>query len=660
MPGKSSMSGHKDAQKVTKPLRLLAAITTRLRDRLWFPALVLVVVTVVAYLPALSGSFVWDDDAWTTGITALLRDVSGLCSMWFRPTALQQYYPLSGTTFWLDYHLWGFWTMPYHLENVLLHAACALLFWRLLRRLETPGAWLAGAIFALHPVMVESAAWITERKNVLSLLLYLGALLAYGRFNSFWKEDSGSGPRPWRAYALASLLFLGALLAKTTTFSFPAVILLIGWWKRGRIRWREDVLPTLPLFALSLGCCLVTGWLEKTHVGAREEYFPLTFLDRCLIAGRATWFYVGKLLWPVNLSFTYPMWPFDVHSWPQWLYPLTAVGTLVGLWLARRRIGRGPAAAAFFFIGALFPLLGFMNVYGMRFSYVWDHWVYLPSLGLIALAAALAARAADALRAPRVSSAVAAIVLVALGATTWSRARVYRGPESLWQDAVNKNPECWEARNNLGAALFRRGDIRDAIGHYQQALRINPHDPEAPYSLGVLMLQLNDAPKAIEYFQRAVRIEPDFTVAHNRLGLALFQQGRVPEAVTQFKQALQINPGFADAQNNLGFVLLRAGKLDEAIEHYEEAVRLKPDFAEAQNNLGFALMQAGKLERAIEHYEVAVRLNPRFAEAHNNLGLALFKQGRALEAIAHFREALRIKPGFAEAQSNLAQAETRR
>ena len=258
--------------------------------------------------------------------------------MWFQPTALQQYYPLSGTTFWLDYQLWKFWTTPYHVENVLLHALAALFFWRLLLRLQVPGAWLASALFALHPVMVESVAWITERKNVLSLVFYLGALLAYLRYaqgvtSGEWRVTSkcqvtGTAELPlrparhlsrayrrrWRRlhpslfYGLAFVLFLCALLAKTTTFSLPAVILLIGWWKRGQIRWRADVLPTLPFFALALGLCAVTAWLEKYHVGAQGSDFALTFPQRCLVAGQAFWFYPGKLFWPANLCFVYPRW----------------------------------------------------------------------------------------------------------------------------------------------------------------------------------------------------------------------------------------------------------------------------------------------------------------------------------------------------------------
>ncbi len=325
--------------------------------------LTLIVIAFAAYCPALNGEFVWDDASWTTGILDLVRDFHGLCLMWTDLTALQQYYPLSGTTFWLDYHFWKLWTPPYHVENVLWHLIAVFLFWRLLQRLEVPGAWLATGIFALHPAMVESVAWITERKNVLSMVFFLGALLAYGWFNSFWKNENDSS-RKWGAYALAFVLLLAALLAKTTTFSFPAVVLLVCWWKRGGIRWKQDVLPTLPFFALAVGLSLMTAWLEKNNVGAKGSDFELSFLQRCLVAGRAPWFYLGKLLWPENLCFIYPHWKPDAGSWWQWLFPIATLAVLAALWLAREKIGRGPATAVFFFIGTLFPVLGFMSAYG--------------------------------------------------------------------------------------------------------------------------------------------------------------------------------------------------------------------------------------------------------------------------------------------------------
>src|SRR5580658_6605696 len=355
--------------------------------------IVIVLLGVLSYWPALSGQFVWDDNSWTTEILPILRDFSGLEKIWFQPTALQQYYPLSGTTFWIDYHLWGFHPLPYHVENILLHLTSAILFWQLLRKLQVPGAWLAGAIFAIHPVMVESVAWITERKNVLSMVLFLSSLLAYGRFSGYWNEPEPK--RDWWAWGLALVLFCAALLAKATAFSLPGVLLLICWWKRGTIRFKRDVLPTLPFFVISIGFCLGTSWLEKNHVGAKGPDWQISFPARCLIAGRAIWFYVGKLLWPSQLCFIYPRWHLNTGSWRQWMFPISVLAILLTLWQLRHRIGRGPLTACLFFIGTLFPALGFMNAYFMTYSFVCDHWVYLSSLGLFALSAALAVKAAD-------------------------------------------------------------------------------------------------------------------------------------------------------------------------------------------------------------------------------------------------------------------------
>jgi tetratricopeptide (TPR) repeat protein len=627
----------------------------------WLLALVLVVVTFVAYLPLLSGTFVWDDDAWTTWISQLLRDVSGLRSMWCHPTALQQYYPLTGTTFWLDYHLWGFWTMPYHVENVLLHALAALLFWRLLWRLRVAGAWLAGAIFALHPVMVDSAGWVTERKNVLSLVLYLGALLVYGRWTSFWKGDNDStpcadnSPPHWGDHLLAWLLALGALLAKATAFSLPAVILLIGWWKRGRIRWRADVLPTVPFFALAIGLGLVTASVEGNHVGASGPEWAISFPERCLIAGRALVFYTSKLLWPGNLCFVYPRWQLDAHSLWQWLYPAIAGGTVLGLWVARRRIGRGPAAAAFFFVGTLFPVLGFMNVYFMRYSFVCDHWVYLSSLGLIALAAAGMTTAFKLFQRRRVilESVFYGTLLLMLGACTWRHTHIYRDIETLWRDTLTKNPQCWMAYNNLGTVFFQEGKVSDAIGYFEQALRIKPDNAEAHNNLGMALAQTSKIEEAIAHFEQALRIRPDFAKAHYNLGIALSQTGKREEAIEHYQQALRIKPDYPEVHNNLGMALQGAGQIQEAIGHYEQALRLKPDSAEAHNNLGAALMGQGRLQEAIGHYAQALHINPQNAEAHNNLGTVFLQEGKVSEAIGHYEQALRLRPDSAEAHYNL-------
>ena len=625
----------------------------------WICALLLVAATLVAYLPALGGQFIWDDDSWTTNIAGLLRDVSGLGAIWCQPTALQQYYPLTGTTFWLDYHFWGFWPLPYHMENILLHALAVLLFWRLLQRLQMPGAWLAAAIFALHPIMVESVAWITERKNVLSLVLYLGALLAYGRFVLYWKEEddspvSNTPARCWGAHGLAFALFLCALLAKATAFSLPAVILLVCWWKRGRIRWRADALPVLPFFALAIGFGLVTAWLEKNHLGAKGAEWAISFPDRCLIAGRVPWFYIGKLLWPANLCFVYPRWRPDTASLTQWIYPITALGALVALWLARRRLGRGPAAAAFFFAGTLFPVLGFMNAYYMRYSFVCDHWTYLSSLGLIALGAALVARAVEYLRAPAVLYGFAVTVLPVLAILTWRQCGMYADIKTLWQTTIRLNPNCWMVYNNLGLDSFQKGNVGEAIAYYQKALEFNPDLEEAHYNLGLALFHKDEVDEAITQYQRALQINPDYAEAHNNLGDALLKKGNVDEAIIRYQKALEINPDLAEAHNNLGLTLFRKGNVDEAIAHYQRALEIKPDFAEAHYNLGSALLKKGNVDEAIAHCQKALQINPDSMEAHNNLGNAFRQMGRMDEAIVHYQKALQIKPDNAEVQNNLA------
>ncbi len=624
-------------------------------------SVVIIVLTVLAYLPALSGKFVWDDDSWTTGIAGLLQDANGLRSIWCQPTALQQYYPLTGTTFWLDYHLWGFRPLPYHVENLLLHIIAALLFWAVLRRLAVPGAWLAGAIFALHPVMVESVAWITERKNVLSLALYLGALLAYLRSKPGMPSvsppsDSRAipGSHPSFFYALAFILFVGALLAKATAFSLPAVILVIGWWQRGRLQWRRDILPTLPFFAVAIGFCLGTAWLEKNHVGAKGSEWMLSFPERCLIAGRVFWFYIGKLVWPGQLCFVYPRWQVNVGLWWQWLYPVAAVATLVFLWWKRRRLGRGPLAAVLIFVGTLFPVLGFMNAYFMKYSFVCDHWVYLSSLGLITLGVGLVIRVTERLHTPEVLNGFGVVVLVVLGLLTWEQCKIYADVETLWEDTLAKNPGAWLAHNNLGIVLRKQGRVQEAIEHYNEALKLNPTYALAYNNLGVALKQIGKFEEAIEQYKQALRLEPDYVEARDNLGNALRLTGRMTEAIEQYELVLRLQPDSAEARYNLAIALTQQDKIEEAVRQYEQVVQIDPDFFAARCNLGEMLLQQGKVQEAVDQYKQAVRIRPDFAEVHNDLAIALLQQGSTAEAIKQYEQALRLKPDYPKVQNSLA------
>jgi tetratricopeptide (TPR) repeat protein len=405
--------------------------------------------------------------------------------------------------------------------------------------------------------MVESAAWITERKNVLSLVFYLGAGLAYLRYT---QGVTGVGCRVTRTdsirsrvtrhpslfYALAFVLFLGALLAKTTTFSLPAAILLLGWWQRGQIRWRADVWPALPFFVLALGLCAVTAWLEKYHVGAQGSDFALSFPQRCLVAGHVFWFYLGKLFWPANLCFVYPRWQPDPGSGWQWLYPVTALGALFTFWRARGRIGRGPVTALLFFVGTLFPVLGFLNAYGMRYSFVWDHWVYLSALGIIALVAALVARAAEVLRTPAVVYGFAAIVLPVFAVLTWRQAETFTDTEILWRTTLARNPDCWMAHGNLGLCLKNQGRTEEAMEHYHKAIQINPDYREALNNLALVLAaspkaQFRNGAEAVRLAERAC----DLThygkpVYIGTLAAAYAEAGRFSEAVAAAEKAEQL------------------------------------------------------------------------------------------------------------------------
>jgi protein O-mannosyl-transferase len=546
-------------------------------------AALIILLTVAAYLPALRGGFIWDDDSYVTE-NPTLRSLGGLEAVWLKPGATYQYYPLVFTSFWVEHHLWGLQPFGYHLVNILLHAVNAVLLWRVLRRLEIAGAWWVAAIFALHPVAVESVAWVTERKNTLSGLFYLLAALAWLRFRPLTARETNRAP-DWRFYWLASGLFVCALLSKTVTCSLPAVLVLLIWWKRGRLE-KRDSLALAPWFVLGAASGFMTRWMEQRLVRGGAEW-DLSFVQRCLLAGRALWFYAGKLCWPRHLTFIYPRWEIDTAAAWQYSFPLAAVVVLVTLWFLRIRLGKGPLVAVLFFGVTLAPALGFFNVYPFRYSYVADHFQYLASIGLIALAvsagAAVFRQAGQRGRELAVLS--AAIFLLLLGTATWGQAHAYHDLETLWRDTLAKNPNAWLAQNNLGTVLRQAGKSEEAIGHFAQAVRIKPDLAEAHYNLGVTLAQLNKTPEAIGHYEQALQLKPDFAEAHYNLGVALALSGRGPEAMVHWEQALRINPDYAEAHFNLGLALAQMGRTPEAIEHLKQALQIKPDLADARTVL---------------------------------------------------------------------------
>jgi len=614
-------------------------------------SLLLIAVTLTAYLPALPGQFVWDDNTYVTDNLSL-HSLKGLAQIWFVPGSTPQYYPLSFTSFWVDYHLWGLNPLGYHLTNVLLQGINAILLWTILRRLTVPGAWLAAAIFALHPVNVESVAWITERKNVLAGFFYLSSALACLRFWLPNAATAGShpqiaaaGPGNWKFYWLALLLYLCALLAKTATIALPIAVLLVVWWKRGKTGWRE-LLPLVPFLAAGTALGLFTVWVETHLVHAGGQEWMFSFLERCLIASRAVWFYLGKLAWPHPLIFVYPRW--DIHDLQLRAYlPIVALmAVLFVLWLNRKGQARPALVALAYFLALLFPVLGFFNVYFFRYSFVADHFQYLAGIGPLTLAAAGIALAFK--TKPFLQWASGAALLLTLGLLTWQQAGIYRNMETLWHDTLAKNPNCWMAHSNLGLLLKNQGHIEEAIEHYHQALRIDPDAWDALNDLGVALAAGGRFDEAIEYYRKSLRIDPTRCAVQNNLGHALAAEGRFDEAVACYRKALELNPDFADALNNLGNALAAKGQSAEAIESYYQALRINPDFSEALNNLGVALANNGRFDEAIEDYRHAIQIKPDDCDALDNLGVALAARGRFDEAMENYRHAIRLNPNRPE------------
>ena len=594
--------------------------------------------TMIVYIPAMRGGYIWDDDHYITENTTL-RTSDGLRRIWLEPRALPQYYPLVHTTFWLEYHLWHVHPLGYHLVNVLLHALNAILLLLLLSHLRVPGAWLAALLFALHPVQVESVAWITERKNVLSAFFYLASFLAYLRYYDLNVDSDQTSPgiHPatskvkdnfWPFYPLSFFLFLCALLSKTVTCSLPAAILLVLWWKRDRICWRE-LPPLIPYFVVGAFLGLTTVWLERHHVGAQGAEWALSFVDRVLVAGRALWFYAGKLVWPHKLTFIYPRWQVDATVWWQYLFPLAAIAVISALWLLRQRIGKGPLVAVLFFAGTLFPALGFFDIYPMRYSFVADHFQYLASMGLIALGAATVSILLTGLGPWQKKSGLALCLTVVLIFATqvWQQGTIYTDAETLYQDTITKNPNSWMAHNNLGLILKAQGRHHEAIAHFSRALQIRPNDAEVHNNLGNVLALKGETEKAIANFIKALELEPNLPGAHNNLGNVLEHQGKINEALYHYSKALQLNPTFADAYFNLGNLQARQGKSEEAIVNFTLALQLKPKFAEAHNSFGVVLARQGKLKEAIDHFREAIDINPHFQQAHRNLSIALQQTG---------------------------------
>jgi len=571
------------------------------RRHAWLFGLFLVAVTLIAYGPAWRAGFIWDDDAYLTQ-NPLLTVPDGLRRIWFSLDSPSQYFPLTYTTFYMERGLWGLNPTGYHWVNLLLHAANALLVWRVLARLRVPGAWLAAAVFALHPVQVESVAWITERKNVLMGFFFLLTLWAWIKF------IDGQSKRPWRFYVLALVFYALALSAKTTACTLPAALLLILWLEKMPINWRR-LAQVAPFVVMGIGMGLVTVWWERHHQHTQGKLFEIGLVERVLIASRAVWFYAGKLLWPANLTFSYPRWTISASD-PRaygWVLATAALGGAI--WRARRWAGRSVEVAAAFFVATLSPVLGFIMLYTFLYSFVADHYQYLACIGPMALAAAgmKIGLGRVAWGKPILEPVLCAALLMTLGALTWKQCGMYANVETLWQATLARNPDSWLAHNNLGTALRQKGRVDEAITHYQEALQIMPDNESVHFNLARAFYQKGKVDQAIAQFQLALQIEPADMEAQNNLAwcLATCPQASLRNGDKAVQLARQANE-LAGGKNpvilgTLAAAFAEAGRFGDAVQSAQKAI----DLARAGGRQDLA----GKLNGELQRYEAGLPLH---------------------------------------------------
>ncbi len=689
------VSNGEPVERLTRGDRSLSSTFPAWSVRGIWLAFLLIALTSIAYLPALKNGYIWDDDSHLTANPCVVGPL-GVKEIWTSRAA--RICPLVQTTFWVEHRFWGLAPFPYHLVNILVHAAAAAVLWAVLRSLRVRGAWLGAALWALHPVQVETAAWITELKNTQSCLFYLLATLFFIKSADLETSESLSRRRVF--YALSLLCGAAAMASKTATVILPLVLALVVWWLDRAWKWPR-LLKIIPFLFFSAAASLLSLWTQHLE-GANETEFALGKLERLVIAGKVVWFYLAKLIWPHPLIFIYPRWQIDPTRLVQWFPSAAVLVLLLVFW--RYRHGRlRPLFFAFvYFIAALLPVLGLLSHYFLRFSFVGDHFQYLASIGPLALAAAGITSAFGRLKSgARVfEPAFCAVLLALLGTLTWRQCANYRDSETLWRASLAQNPRCWMAQNNLGGLLGQTSRLDEAMTHLRLALEIRPDYAEAENNLANALNRAGRPAEALAHYERALQLKPNYPTFCSNLGSVLLQLKRPNESLTYLEKAVQGASKDANAQSNLANTLLELGRVDEAIHHYRlvaqlrahdsatdraaadynlanplvrkgqideafalyrQAIALDPHLVDARKNLANALLQNGSVEEAVTLLRSVVDLVPKSksaerAESEYNLGNALLRDGQTDKAIDCFREALALRPNYAEACNNLGGA----
>lgn len=649
----------KRSLKKKRPSNAVPATKTQARTRApakWnlflLQGMIIAVASFWIFWPALHGDWLWDDDFDIVHNTAM-QGPAGLWKIWFEPGSQIDYYPVKASVQWIQWNLWGLDSFGYHLTNLLLHILSGLLLWRLLAKFGLRLAWLGGLLFVIHPVQVESVAWIAELKNTLSLPPFLLAMCAFIDYDEY---------KRLRDYLLAVGLFLVAMLCKPTMVLFPVIILLHAWWKRNSIQW-SDFKASAPFFAISLALGMLTlfvgtWWYQKNHSQPPANVLLGGPLSRLACSGLTIAFYFSKCVLPVGLLTNYPKWVVDPPSPIQFL-PWLVFAILFGwFWINRNGWGRHALFGFGFFFLNLLPFSGLTSTFYMNFTWVMDHFLYIPLIGLIGLAVAglenIDLRLPAQMRSFGIGLTIFLMALLAWESRGY--AGLYINQKNLWTYTLERNPQAWFAHCALGFALAKAGEPAEAIDQFNQSIRINPGYVIAHFGLGTALQQNHQLPEAIDQFNLALKLGPDYAYARNNLGLALMQAGQTDEAIEQYRLALKLDPGYVESFYNLGNALSQANRLSEAIKQYQSALAIDPNYTAARINLGNLLARQGHLDEAVQQMKEIIRIDPANAEAHNNLGGMLGQQNHLAEAIEQFEQAVRINPAYVQAHNNLGYA----